>query len=50
MKNSINSITYTGPGAMDNVLLCLIVNKIREIRREYINFYFFPYIIVLFTG
>ena len=41
MKNSIKSITYAGPGAMDNVLLCKIANKIREISREYINFNFF---------
>ena len=50
MKNSIKSITYVGSGAMDNVLLCKIANKIRDIGAEYINFYFFPYIIVVFTG
>ena len=32
MKNSINSITYTGPGAMDNVLLYKKHNKNSKLR------------------
>ena len=38
VKNSIKSITYAGPGAMDNVLLCKIANKIRYLIEKYINF------------